>query len=158
MRTVPLLSGAFTQSAAPIVMQPEVQPFPATLSAPQTVALSVALGVVAYAIIDATPYFASVGVPQGAVQFLWLLFVMFGSGLCGWLRPDRAWRWATTLMFTQPALMLIVTAIRGEPDNSPETIPARTSVFIASVFIATVSPFALIAAGAMASKRRSEQG
>jgi hypothetical protein len=53
--------------------------------------------------------------------------------------------------------MLLVTLIRGEPDNSPATIPARTSVFIASVFIATVSPFALIAAGAMASKRRSEQ-
>jgi hypothetical protein len=29
-------------------------------------------------------------------------------------------------------------------------------VFIASVFVATVSPFALIAAGAMASKRKNE--
>ena len=52
--------------------------------------------------------------------------------------------------------MLAVTAIRGEPDDSPATIPARTSVFIASVFVATVSPFALIAASAMASKRKSE--
>lgn len=138
-------------------MQPEVQEFPSTLSAPQSFALAAALGVVAYAIIDATPWFTSRGIPQGAVQLLWLLFVMFGSGLCGWLRPERSWRWAAVLLAAQPVLMLIVTAIRGEPDDSPETIPARTSVFIASVFIATVSPFALIAAGAMASKRRSEQ-
>jgi len=129
---------------------------PATLSQPQTAAVAVALGVVAYAIIDATPWFAAQGIPQGAVQFLWLLFVMFGSGLCGWLHPDRAWRWATVLLATQPLLMLVVTAIRGEPDDSPATIPAKTSVFIATVFVATVSPFALIAAGAMASKRKSE--
>lgn len=129
---------------------------PSTLSQPQTAAVAVALGVVAYAIIDATPLFAAQGIPQGAVQFLWLLFVMFGSGLCGWLHPDRAWRWATVLLATQPLLMLVVTAIRGEPDDSPATIPAKTSVFIATVFVATVSPFALIAAGAMASKRKSE--
>lgn len=129
---------------------------PATLSQPQTAAVAAALGVVAYAIIDATPWFAAQGIPQGAVQFLWLLFVMFGSGLCGWLNPDRAWRWATVLLATQPLLMLVVTAIRGEPDDSPATIPAKTSVFIATVFVATVSPFALIAAGAMASKRKSE--
>lgn len=129
---------------------------PATLSQSQTAAVAVALGVVAYAIIDATPWFAAQGIPQGAVQFLWLLFVMFGSGLCGWLNTDRAWRWATVLLATQPLLMLVVTAIRGEPDDSPATIPAKTSVFIAAVFVATVSPFALIAAGAMASKRKSE--
>lgn len=131
-------------------------PTPATLSQSQTAAVAVALGVVAYAIIDATPWFSAQGIPQGAVQFLWLLFVMFGSGLCGWLNTDRAWRWATVLLLTQPLLMLAVTAIRGEPDDSPATIPAKTSVFIATVFVATVSPFALIAAGAMASKRKSE--
>lgn len=129
---------------------------PATLSQSQTAAVAVALGVVAYAIIDATPWFAAQGIPQGAVQFLWLLFVMFGSGLCGWLNTDRAWRWATVLLATQPLMMLVVTAIRGEPDDSPATIPAKTSVFIATVFVATVSPFALIAASAMASKRKSE--
>ena len=129
---------------------------PTTLSQLQTAALSAALGVVAYAIIDATPWFAAQGVPQGAVQLLWLLFVMVGSGLCGWLNPIRAWRWAAVLLAAQPLMMLVVTAIRGEPDDSPATIPARTSVFIASVFVATVSPFALIAAGAMASKRKSE--
>lgn len=129
---------------------------PSSLTAPQVVALAVALGVVAYTIIDATPWFASNGIPQGAVQFLWLAFVMFGSGLCGWLRPHRAWRWAVVLLTTQPLVMLAVTLIRGEPDNSPETIPARTSLFIATVFIATVSPFALIAAAAMASKRKSD--
>jgi hypothetical protein len=129
---------------------------PATLSQSQTAAVAVALGVVAYVIIDATPWFAAQGIPQGAVQFLWLLFVMFGSGLCGWLNTDRAWRWATVLLATQPLLMLVVTAIRGEPDDSPATIPAKTSAFIAAVFVATVSPFALISAGAMASKRKSE--
>jgi len=139
------------------LMQPETQELPSTLSAPQSVALAVAMGVVAYAIIDATPWFTGMGIPQGAVQLLWLLFVMLGSGASGWLRPERPWRWAAVLLATQPVLMLLVTLIRGEPDNSPATIPARTSVFIASVFIATVSPFALIAAGAMASKRRSEQ-
>ena len=132
-------------------------PAPASLSQLQTAALAAALGVVAYAIIDATPWFAAQGMPQGAVQFLWLLFVMVGSGLCGWLNTDRAWRWAAVLLTTQPLVMFGVTLVRGEPDDSPETIPARTSVFIASVFVATVSPFALIAAGAMASKRRSEQ-
>ena len=130
---------------------------PATHSQLQSAALAAALGVVAYAIIDATPWFTAQGIPQGAVQFLWLLFVMFGSGLCGWLNTNRAWRWAAVLLAVQPLLMLVVTAIRGEPDDSPATIPARTSVFIASVFVATVSPFALIAAGAMASKRKSEQ-
>lgn len=130
---------------------------PATLSQSQTAGVAAALGVVAYAIIDATPWFTAQGIPQGAVQFLWLLFVMFGSGLCGWLNTNRAWRWATVLLAVQPVLMLVVTAIRGEPDDSPATIPARTSIFIASVFVATVSPFALIAAGAMASKRKSEQ-
>ena len=139
------------------LMQPETQELPSTLSAPQSVALAVAMGVVAYAIIDATPWFTGMGIPQGAVQLLWLLFVMLGSGASGWLRPERPWQWAAVLLATQPVLMLLVTLIRGEPDNSPATIPARTSVFIASVFIATVSPFALIAAGAMASKRRSEQ-
>lgn len=139
------------------LMQPETQELPSTLSAPQSVALAVAIGVVAYAIIDATPWFTGMGIPQGAVQLLWLLFVMLGSGTSGWLHPERPWRWAAVLLVTQPVLMLLVTLIRGEPDNSPATIPARTSVFIASVFIATVSPFALIAAGAMASKRRSEQ-
>lgn len=139
------------------LMQPETQELPSTLSAPQSVALAVAIGVVAYAIIDATPWFTGMGIPQGAVQLLWLLFVMLGSGASGWLHPERPWRWAAVLLVTQPVLMLLVTLIRGEPDNSPATIPARTSVFIASVFIATVSPFALIAAGAMASKRRSEQ-
>jgi len=129
---------------------------PATLSQSQTAAVAVALGVVAYAIIDATPWFVAQGIPQGAVQFLWLLFVMFGSGLCGWLNTDRAWRWATVLLAAQPLMMLVVTAIRGEPDDSPATIPAKTSAFIAAVFVATVSPFALISAGAMASKRKSE--
>jgi hypothetical protein len=129
---------------------------PATLSQSQTAAVAVALGVVAYVIIDATPWFAAQGIPQGAVQFLWLLFVMFGSGLCGWLNTDRAWRWATVLLAAQPLMMLVVTAIRGEPDDSPATIPAKTSAFIAAVFVATVSPFALISAGAMASKRKSE--
>jgi hypothetical protein len=52
--------------------------------------------------------------------------------------------------------MLAITLVRGEPDASPDTIPARTSVFIASVFIVTVSPFPLLAASAMGSKRRSE--
>jgi hypothetical protein len=118
--------------------------------------VAAALGVVAYSIIDATPWFTAQGIPQGAVQFLWLLFVMFGSGLCGWLNTDRAWRWATVLLAVQPILMLVITAIRGEPDDSPATIPARTSAFIAAVFVATVSPFALIAAAAMASKRKSE--
>jgi hypothetical protein len=60
------------------------------------------------------------------------------------------------LLAIQPLLMLGITLVRGEPDDSPATIPARTSVFIASVFVATVSPFALIAALAMASKRRHE--
>jgi hypothetical protein len=81
---------------------------PATLSQSQTAAVAVALGVVAYAIIDATPWFVAQGIPQGAVQFLWLLFVMFGSGLCGWLNTDRAWRWATVLLAAQPLLMLVV--------------------------------------------------
>jgi hypothetical protein len=129
---------------------------PASLSPLQTAGVAAALGVVAYSIIDATPWFAAQGIPQGAVQFLWLLFVMFGSGLCGWLNTDRAWRWATVLLAVQPILMLVITAIRGEPDDSPATIPARTSAFIAAVFVATVSPFALIAAAAMASKRKSE--
>jgi hypothetical protein len=129
---------------------------PASLSPLQTAGVAAALGVVAYSIIDATPWFAAQGIPQGAVQFLWLLFVMFGSGLCGWLNTDRAWRWATVLLAVQPILMLVITAIRGEPDDSPATIPARTSAFIAAVFVATVSPFALIASAAMASKRKSE--
>jgi hypothetical protein len=128
---------------------------PATLTQLQTAGVAAALGVVAYAIIDATPWFAAQGIPQGAVQLLWLVFVMFGSGWCGWLNTDRAWRWAVLLLAAQPLLMLAVTAVRGEPDDSPATIPARTSVFIASVFVATVSPFALIAAGAMASKRKN---
>jgi hypothetical protein len=132
------------------------QSAPASLTPLQTAGLAAALGVVAYAIIDATPWFASQGIPQGAVQFLWLLFVMVGSGLCGWLNTDRAWRWATVLLTVQPLVMLGITLVRGEPDDSPATIPAKTSVFIASVFVATVSPFALIAAGAMASKRRNE--
>jgi hypothetical protein len=132
-------------------------PVPASLSPLQTGGLAAALGVVAYAIIDATPWFSAQGIPQGAVQFLWLLFVMVGSGLCGWLNADRAWRWAAILLFVQPLVMLGITIVRGEPDDSPATIPARTSVFIASVFIATVSPFALIAAAAMASKRKNEQ-
>jgi hypothetical protein len=129
---------------------------PASLSPLQTAGVAAALGVVAYSIIDATPWFTAQGIPQGAVQFFWLLFVMFGSGLCGWLNTDRAWRWATVLLAVQPILMLVITAIRGEPDDSPATIPARTSAFIAAVFVATVSPFALIAAAAMASKRKSE--
>jgi hypothetical protein len=131
-------------------------PSPASLTPIQTAGLAAALGVVAYAIIDATPWFAAQGVPQGAVQFLWLIFVMVGSGLCGWLNTDRAWRWATVLLTVQPLVMLGITLVRGEPDDSPATIPARTSVFIASVFVATVSPFALIAAGAMASKRKND--
>lgn len=131
-------------------------PAPMTLSPIQTAGLAGALGVVAYAIIDATPWFVAQGVPQGAVQLLWLLFVVAGSGVCGWLNTDRAWRWATVLLAIQPLLMLGITLVRGEPDDSPATIPARTSVFIASVFVATVSPFALIAALAMASKRRHE--
>ncbi len=131
-------------------------PLPASLSPLQTAGLAAALGVVAYAIIDATPWFTGQGIPQGAVQFLWLLFVMVGSGLCGWLNTDRAWRWAAVLLAVQPLVMLGITLVRGEPDDSPATIPAKTSVFIASVFVATVSPFALIAAGAMASKRRNE--
>lgn len=130
---------------------------PASLSPIQTAGLAAALGVVAYAIIDATPWFAAQGIPSGAVQFLWLVFVMVGSGLCGWLNTDRAWRWAAVLLAIQPLLMLGITLVRGEPDDTHATIPARTSVFIASVFIATVSPFALIAAGAMASKRKNEQ-
>ncbi|MCZ8205349.1 hypothetical protein [Gemmatimonas sp.] len=132
------------------------QSAPASLTPLQTAGLAAALGVVAYAIIDATPWFTAQGIPQGAVQFLWLLFVMVGSGLCGWLNTDRAWRWATVLLTVQPLVMLGITLVRGEPDDSPATIPAKTSVFIASVFVATVSPFALIAAGAMASKRRNE--
>ncbi|WP_461414470.1 hypothetical protein [Gemmatimonas sp.] len=130
---------------------------PASLTPVQTAGLAAALGLVAYAIIDATPWFGAQGVPQGAVQFLWLIFVMVGSGLCGWLNTDRAWRWATVLLAVQPLVMLAITLVRGEPDDSPVTIPAKTSVFIASVFVATVSPFALIAAGAMASKRKSER-
>lgn len=133
------------------------QTVPTTLSAAKTAGLAAALGVIAYVIIDATPWFTGNGVPQGAVQFLWLLFVMVGSGLCGWLHPRGAWRWATVLLAVQPLVMLAITLVRGEPDDSPSTIPARTSMFIATVFIATVSPFALIAAAAMASKRRSEQ-
>jgi hypothetical protein len=132
------------------------QSAPASLTPLQTAGLAAALGVVAYAIIDATPWFTAQGIPQGAVQFLWLLFVMVGSGLCGWLNTDRAWRWATVLLTVQPLVMLGITLVRGEPDDSPATIPAMTSVIIASVFVATVSPFALIAAGAMASKRRNE--
>jgi drug/metabolite transporter (DMT)-like permease len=132
------------------------QQTPVTLPGVQTAALAAALGVVAYVIIDATPWFATRGVPQGAVQFIWLLFVMAASGLCGWLHPRSSWRWAALLLSTQPLVMLLITLIRGEPDDSPATIPARTSVFIASVFVATVSPFALIAAAAMASKRRND--
>lgn len=128
---------------------------PASLSALRTAAVAATLGVVAYAIIDTIPWFTARGIPQGAVQFLWLLFVMAGSGLCGWLRPVGAWRWATVLLAVQPLLMLAVTFARGEPDDSPATVPAFTSVFIASVFIATVSPLALISAAAMASKRRN---
>jgi len=90
------------------------------------------------------------------VQFVWLLFVMGAAGLCGYLMPVRAWRWATIIMAVQPLYMLAVTLVRGEPDASPDTIPARTSLFIASVFITTASPFPLLAASAMASKRRSE--
>lgn len=132
-------------------------PAPTSLSPIQTGGLAAALGVVAYAIIDATPWFVAQGIPQGAVQMLWLLFVVAGSGVCGWLNTDRAWRWATVMLAIQPLLMLAITLVRGEPDDSPATIPARTSVFIASVFVATVSPFALIAALAMASKRKSEE-
>jgi hypothetical protein len=129
---------------------------PTSLSTPQIAALAAALGVVAYVIIDATPWFTANGIPTGAVQFLWLAFVIVASGFCGWLHPNRSWRWATILLATQPLLMLAVTLIRGEPDNTHDTIPARTSVFIASVFVATVSPFALISAAAMASKRKSD--
>ncbi|MCE2899659.1 MAG: hypothetical protein ACK6DP_15380 [Gemmatimonas sp.] len=126
------------------------------LGAGQTTALAAALGLVAYALIDAIPWLRSQGVPQGAVQFVWLLFVMGAAGLCGYLMPVRAWRWATIIMAVQPLYMLAVTLVRGEPDASPDTIPARTSLFIASVFITTASPFPLLAASAMASKRRSE--
>jgi polyferredoxin len=138
-------------------MMTQTDQVPSTLTGIQTAALAVALGVIAYGVIDMIPWFRANGVPQGAVQFLWLLFVMAGSGWCGWLNPNRAWRWAALLLATQPILMLLITAIRGEPDSTDATIPARTSVFIASVFIATVSPFALITAAAMASKRKNEQ-
>lgn len=142
-------------TVVPDMLAPEAH-IPKTLSALRAAAVAAALGVVAYAIIDATPWFASVGVPSGAVQLLWMLFVMVASGLCGWLHPVRSWRWAAILLAVQPIIMLLVTLVRGEPDATHDTIPARTSVFIASVFVATVSPFALIAAAAMASKRKSE--
>lgn len=122
----------------------------------QVAALAAALGLVAYTLIDAIPWLRAQGIPQGAVQLVWLFFVMGAAGLCGYLAPVRPWRWATIVLAVQPLYMLAVTLVRGEPDASPETIPARTSVFIASVFIATVSPFPLLAAAAMASKRRSE--
>lgn len=122
----------------------------------QAAALAAALGLVAYTLIDAIPWFRAQGIPQGAVQFVWLLFVMVAAGLCGYLAPVRAWRWAVIVLAVQPLYMLAITLLRGEPDASPDTIPARTSVFIASVFITTVSPFPLLAAAAMASKRRSE--
>lgn len=126
------------------------------LRAGQVAALAAALGLVAYTLIDAIPWLRTQGVPQGAVQLVWLFFVMGAAGLCGYLAPVRAWRWAAIVMAVQPLYMLAITLVRGEPDASPETIPARTSVFIASVFITTVSPFPLLAASAMASKRRGE--
>ncbi len=139
-----------------IDMPAEPTPVPTSLTTLQVAALAAALGVVAYTLVDATPWFAAKGIPQGAVQFLWLAFVMVGSGLCGWLHPKGAWRWATVLLATQPLVMIAVTLIRGEPDDSDQTIPAWTSISIASVFIATVSPLALIAAAAMASKRKND--
>jgi hypothetical protein len=126
------------------------------LRASQTAALAAALGLVAYALIDAIPWLRGQGIPQGAVQFVWLLYVTGAAGVCGYLMPERPWRWAAILLAVQPLYMLAITLVRGEPDASPDTIPARTSVFIASVFIVTVSPFPLLAASAMGSKRRSE--
>jgi hypothetical protein len=140
----------------PLNQNPETAPT-GRLGAGQTAALAAALGLVAYALIDAIPWLRGLGIPQGAVQFAWLLFVMGAAGLCGYLMPVRAWRWAAIIMAVQPLYMLAITLVRGEPDASPDTIPARTSVFIASVFITTVSPFPLLAASAMASKRRRER-
>ncbi|MBL0938385.1 MAG: hypothetical protein IBJ03_05805 [Gemmatimonadaceae bacterium] len=129
---------------------------PGTLGAAKAAALSAALGLIGYTIIDAIPWFRAQGIPQGAVQFGWLLLMMAAAGLVGYLSPVRAWRWGALVLAVQPLCMLILTLVRGEPDATTATIPARTSVFIASVFIATVCPFTLLAASALASKRRQE--
>lgn len=131
-------------------------PSTGTMPPSRAAALAVACGLVGYAIIDAIPWFSARGIPQGAVQLLWLMLMMAAAGLCGYLSPVKAWRWGALVLAVQPLFMLVLTMVRGEPDASPDTIPARTSVFIASVFIATVSPFTLLAASALASKRRQE--
>jgi hypothetical protein len=129
-------------------------PTTGTMPPSRAAALAVAFGLVGYALIDAIPWFSARGIPQGAVQLLWLM--MAAAGLCGYLSPVKAWRWGALVLAVQPLFMLGLTLVRGEPDASPDTIPARTSVFIASVFIATVSPFTLLASSALASKRRQE--
>lgn len=129
---------------------------PGTLSGAQAAALSAGLGLIGYVIIDAIPWFRTQGVPQGAVQFFWLLLMMVAAGVVGYLSPVRAWRWGVLVLAVQPLCMLVVTLVRGGPDPSAGVIPARTSLFIASVFIATVSPFTLLTASALASKRRQD--
>jgi len=100
-------------------------------------------------------YLANVG-PEWIAQLLWLLAVVGGSAACGYLAPDRAWRWGAVVAFIQPVAAFVILRFVPSPADTSSSTGGMVAVAIFTVLAVMASPLAILASHGAARARAKQ--
>lgn len=84
-------------------------------------------------------------VPEWAGQLAWLVLVLSGSGLCGYLHPHNAWRWGAVVIGVQPLVVVAVSYVVGELEHPSSSMGGMVAVAIFSTLALLISPLPILA-------------
>ena len=88
-------------------------------------------------------------VPEWAAQLSWLVLTTLGAAVCGYVKPERAWRWGSVIIGVQPACVLFIMAVVGELSEPTSSTGGLVAVAIFTVFAMFVSPLPIFASHAV---------
>ena len=99
--------------------------------------------------------YASEIIPEWVGQLTWAALVIAGSAVCGYLLPEKPWRWGAMVIGIQPVMAAAILYAVGELENPSSPIGGIGALFIFMIIALMISPIPVFASylGAAIKKR-----
>lgn len=94
--------------------------------------------------------------PEWVAQLGWLVLSILASAICGFLKPERGWRWGAVVIGIQPVCMYFLMAAVGELSIPTSSTGGKVAVGIFVGMAVFVSPFTILASHTVGRERAKQ--
>jgi hypothetical protein len=84
-------------------------------------------------------------VPEWVGQLGWLACTTVGAAVCGFVRPDRTWRWGVVIIAEQPVCVFLLLAAVGVLQRPSRSTGGLAVLCICAFVAAMFSPLPILA-------------